>query len=227
MYNGYLVWGEKGHFSKWRMQVPTPHIIFLNEELKSGNREMKIYTKGMIGKKYKINYKQIDQWRLKLRDEWGIFPRNGGWVKIPNDPYGRSGLPDYVVDAYPNVHPQPVIYIIQSARPEDVSFFIQQANLKLQLEITKVGPTNMRKNLKKVWNYLESGKSIAVDANDLIELQKRDIILGAIERGARELVVHIRGHWEPEPYNTIEYDTAGNDELFFEELKKKIRSLVI
>ena len=183
---------------------------------------MKIYTKGIMGRRFKINYKQIDEWMLKLQKEYGTL-RRYGQVQIPDDPYGRCGWPEYVVDAYPEVPKLPILYVIQSARPEDVQFFIQQANLKLKLEIIPINPKVMQKELKKVWSYIEKGASVAINANELTEAQKREVILGAIERGASELIVHIRGHWTPEPYNTIEYDTAGNDELFFEELKKKLR----
>lgn len=152
-----------------------------------------------------------------IRASWGSLSRYGT-VHIPNDPYGRRGLPEYVVDAYPNVHPQPILYIIQSARPEDVEFFLKKVNQKLLLTFAEV---------TEVLTYLEQGKSVAVNGNDLIPKQLRELVLLAISVGSREMIVHIKGHWEPEPYNVIEYDTDGDDKQFFAELEHKLASSLV
>lgn len=190
---------------------------------------MKLYTKGMIGKRFKINYKQIDEWMMKLREEWGNSGRYG-YVRILNDPYERRGIPDYVVDAYPDIHPQPVLYIIQSIRPVDVQFFMQQINLKIHLPFFPINTVSVKDreiSFQEVYKILETGQSIAVNGNNLLANEVRELVLGAIERGARELIIQVKGHWAPEPYNVIEYDTAGDDQKFLEELQKKIKSLLI
>jgi len=73
----------------------------------------KIYTKGMIAKRYRVSLKLVDVWYKKLKS-MGIlsFGRSGGIVEIPNDPYCRRGLPEDLVMMLPIIVDQHRVTII-------------------------------------------------------------------------------------------------------------------
>lgn len=59
----------------------------------------KLYTKGMIAKKYGVNLKKVDIWYADLRQRGLVNGgRMTGTTPIPDDPFGRWGIPENLVD---------------------------------------------------------------------------------------------------------------------------------
>lgn len=87
------------------MHVQTPPIFKMKKE--------KFYTKGMIAKRFSVNLKQVNIWYKRLR-RLGLVVggRMTGVAPIPNDPYGRWGLPDDLVKKLPLIVDQHKVIII-------------------------------------------------------------------------------------------------------------------
>ena len=64
----------------------------------------KLYTAGQIGKKYKVSLKKVYKWKLELYKVSKLHGDRGlGIIEISGDPYSRCGIPEKLVQLFPNV----------------------------------------------------------------------------------------------------------------------------
>ncbi len=62
----------------------------------------KLYTVGQIAKKYHVPLSTVYEWLLHVGKKYNGFGRKSGLVPIPNAPYGRSGMPESIVNLIPH-----------------------------------------------------------------------------------------------------------------------------
>ena len=63
----------------------------------------KIYTVGQIGKMYKVPLSKVYAWVRLIRKNNKWIGRGMGIVEIPDDPYHRYGIPESLVNIFPNI----------------------------------------------------------------------------------------------------------------------------
>lgn len=64
---------------------------------------MKLFTVGQIAKKYKVPLANVYKWTSEIQKKAEILDSGHGVIWMPNDPYNRMGMPEKIVELFPNI----------------------------------------------------------------------------------------------------------------------------
>ena len=81
------------------MQVLTPPFIM----------EFSLLTAGQIAKRQHISLKEVYIWCVSVRKLFDVWGRSWGIIPIKNDEFSRLGMPEEIVEKFPNLPTQDVV----------------------------------------------------------------------------------------------------------------------
>lgn len=69
----------------------------------ASNMKVNLLTVGQIAKKHQVALEDVYGWCSAVRKLFDVWGRSWGIIYIDEDPYHRKGMPEEIVNLYPNL----------------------------------------------------------------------------------------------------------------------------